>query len=705
MTNIAQPIDTRNAPSWRDYARWLASLGIHIFPLNPATKRPFANIDVASAIGWPEPPQGEGGLKFGTTDAAAIGAWWTRWPDALIGIRTGSISGLYVLDVDRKNDKDGFATINANNWIILNTVAAQTPSGGGHYYFSIPRGDQRRWKTDSDQIGKGLDRRGDNGYVVWYGADLSLQMAEPPAWMTGDIRIQNELSPHESRKPLGTDNASRFTDAVKALYSTNPNEMNYDDWRNISCAFRQSASGLGIDDAMIRMTWDGWCAQYGGNSYADNEKLWRSMANGTELGWSYLRGKASPQIQGELFFGQPTIPNAIDGKIFAPKDIFDEPLLGKLAGSTVSTELVAHIKDSRLPIGYDLFKRRQVKLNRMPWDKSPSGYPKPWTDDDDIYLQAWFHRYELKPSMEIVKYSARLSGLRNEFHPVLDYLNRLQWDGTKRLDELFIQYFNATNVEFARVVGAKFLIGMVARAYNPGCKRDEMIVLEGDQGIRKSTALNIIATDEYFSDSLPNLHDKDAAHHLQGCWLVEIGELAAMRRSEVEDVKRFVATRIDKFRPAYGHHIIESPRTAVFTATTNDDRYLKDTTGARRYWPIKCGTIDTDGLRRDRDQLFAEAVQRYRANERYWLIDQEETLAAIETAERREIDPWHDIVARHCAAIGGMPVSMDNLFRLALNVPYERLNASTNKRVAAILKSMGYRRQQLQRGGPWLYIR
>jgi predicted P-loop ATPase len=307
--------------------------------------------------------------------------------------------------------------------------------------------------------------------------------------------------------------------------------------------------------------------------------------------------------------------------------------------------------------------------------------------------------------MEVVKTSARLSARRREFNPVVDYLNLIQWDGIKRLDNLFTQYFNAANVDFARIAGAKFLIGMVARALNPGCKRDEMIVLEGEQGVRKSTALNILATDEYFSDSLPNLHDKDAAHHLQGRWLVEIGELAAMRRSEVEDAKRFVATRIDKFRPAYGHHIIENPRTAVFAATTNDERYLKDTTGARRYWPIKCGLIDTDSLRRDRDQLFAEAVQRYRAHERYWLVDREEPLAAIETAERREIDPWHDIVARHCATFAGMPVSMESIFRHALNVPYERLNAGTNKRVTAILKTLGYRRHQLERGGPWHYIK
>jgi predicted P-loop ATPase len=216
----------------------------------------------------------------------------------------------------------------------------------------------------------------------------------------------------------------------------------------------------------------------------------------------------------------------------------------------------------------------------------------------------------------------------------------------------------------------------------------------------------MLATDELFSDSLPNLHDKDAAQHLQGLWLVEIAELAAMKRSELEDVKRFVSTRIDKFRPAYGHHVIESPRTAIFAATTNDDRYLKDTTGARRYWPIKCGIIDVDGLQRDRDQLFAEAVARYRSSERYWLVgSNEEALQARETAERTEIDPWYDPVARHCAAQGSLPISMEGVFRHALHITHERLNSAANRRVAAILKALGYRRRQFGYGGPWQYTK
>lgn len=702
MTDIARPIASRNAPLSVDYARWLASLGINVFPLNPSTKKPFANSAIAATLGMPEPPTGEGGLKLATTERAAIDAWWTRWPEALIGIRTGRASGLYVLDVDRKNGKDGFVAINANNWSIPHTVAMQTPSGGAHYYFRISNNEQRRWKTDTDRLGIGLDRRGDDGYVVWYGANLSQPLASPPTWMT--IDIQDGPSPRAIRRPLGTDKAPHYEAAVKALYSIEPNELNYDEWRNASCAFRQSATALGVDDAMVRLTWEAWCVRYKMNNLADNERLWRSIDNGTELGWPYLRGRASPDVQGEIFFGGSRLPTTTD--VVRPNDMFDEPLYGKLAGSTVSTELVAHIKDAQLAIGFDSFKRKQVKLAPMPWDKSLRVFPMQWSDDDDIYLQAWFHRYELKPSMEVVKYAARLSALRNQFNPLVDYLDGLRWDCTYRIDDLFTHYFSASNVEFARLVGAKFMIGMVARAYRPGCKRDEMIVLEGEQGVRKSTALNMLATDELFSDGLPNLHDKDAAQHLQGLWLVEIAELAAMKRSELEDVKRFVSTRIDKYRPAYGHHVIESPRTAIFAATTNDDRYLKDTTGARRYWPIKCGAIDVDGLQRDRDQLFAEAVVRYRSNERYWLAgNNEETLQASETAERTEIDPWYEPVARHCAAQGLLPVSMESVFRHALQITYERLNSAANRRVAAILKALGYRRRQLGHGGPWQYTK
>lgn len=272
---------------------------------------------------------------------------------------------------------------------------------------------------------------------------------------------------------------------------------------------------------------------------------------------------------------------------------------------------------------------------------------------------------------------------------------------------MFTNYFKAENKEFANIVGAKFLIGMVARAMVPGCKRDEMPVIEGAQGAMKSSALSILAGDAYFSDGLPNMKDKEAMQHLQGQWLCEVGELAALRKGEIGDAKRFISARVDKFRPPYARHVIESKRTCVFAGTTNEDEYLKDASGARRFWPVRCGgLIDLEGLRRDRDQLFAEAVIRWRAREPYWLDQQQTEVANAETDARQVDDLWHEeiksFVESH-SSVGTM-ITMQLIVKVGLSMnEYNPQDRFTTGRVAAILKRLGYRRVQQGRGGPWHY--
>ena len=692
MNSISLPTDVGNQI---DRAQLLAHYGMAVFPLN-TNKRPFENAKVAAALGRPQPPEGQGGSKLATRDADAIGRLWMAFPGALIGIATGQAShGLIVLDVDRKNGRDGLETLNALKLLPPQTLWQQTRSGGYHYLYRDQSG--RPLPTDAGQLGDALDRRGDGGYIVDYGTfDPTTPIAPAPDWLleNGKQRSQSERSPLRSPELA----APSFGAAVIALNAHDPNNIGRDQWISITASYKQAVSSL-IDDATAKITWDFWCSRYENNDTGENDRQWKSIRS-TSSGWAALRD-GSPK-RAELLFGH--LPKTLLGKT-KDTDIFEEPLFGKLVGSTVSTELVTHIRNAQLPIAYDIFANEQVKTAKMPWDKHPANYPTAWTDDDDIYLQAWFHRVELKPSMENVKYASRIAALRTKFNPVTDYLDGLQWDGLQRLNGLFERYFSAANIDFARIVSPKFLIGMVARAFEPGCKRDEMVVLEGDQGTGKSTALNIIASDAFFSDSLPNLNDKEAAQHLRGLWLVEVAELAAMKRSEVEDVKRFSATRIDVYRPTYGRHNVKRARTSVFVATTNDDQYLKDSTGARRFWPIKCGKIDLIGLQRDRDQLFAEAVVRYRNREPYHLTATEGSIAATETAKRNEIDAWHDIIARYCAALSPLPVSMDQLFQSALSLPYQNRNSVSNKRVAGILRTLGYHRRQIERGGPWMYVK
>lgn len=458
------------------------------------------------------------------------------------------------------------------------------------------------------------------------------------------------------RKPLGTDRAPNFQLAEIALNSLNVNCYR-NEWRDISFAFRHAVTGLVHDDD-ARSVWDAWNAGFSKPSEPGaNDKQWRSADNGTNFGWSYLRhqaiksGNLTNDQRARITLGtpSPSITTSTTQET-QQQSIFDQGYNGPLAASAVSTALATSIRQN-LPLAYDTFKQRMVKRHAMPWDNEPTKkYPALWGDVDDAYLQSWFHHLALKPTMEAVRNASTIAAHRNKFNPVTDYLNSLQWDGVSRINDLFLTYFNATNEMFARIVGSKFLISMVARAYDPGCKVDTVVILEGEQGKLKSTALNVLAGDEYFSDGLPDIHHKDAADHLQGLWLVEIGEMAAVKRSDMVDVNRFLTTRIDKFRPSYGRHTIDSPRTSVFAATTNADVYLKDPTGARRFWPIAVGnTIDLDGLRRDRDQLFAEAVTRYRQSEQYWLNDAEYEVAKRETSERQELHPWHNTVIEYLA--------------------------------------------------------
>jgi predicted P-loop ATPase len=188
-------------------------------------------------------------------------------------------------------------------------------------------------------------------------------------------------------------------------------------------------------------------------------------------------------------------------------------------------------------------------------------------------------------------------------------------------------------------VGSKTLIAAVARVYVPGA-RSILIHFEGERDL-KSTVWNTLAGDAWFTDGLPDLHDKDAAQALQGKWLIEFAELSHFQRSEMETVKRFVSAKADHYRPSYGRKSATFPRQNIFVGSTNEAHYFKDSTGNRRYWPVQVqGVCAIAALARDRDQLWAEAVHRYQHGERWYLSADLEAVAKEEQAQRLELDDW-----------------------------------------------------------------
>ena len=253
----------------------------------------------------------------------------------------------------------------------------------------------------------------------------------------------------------------------------------------------------------------------------------------------------------------------------------------------------------------------------------------------------WLQRRELNVTPMTVSRSVGAVAREITVHPVRDHLGALAWDGVPRIETWACRYLGAEDTAFNRSVGALWLISAVARIFRPGVKADHMLVLEGPQGARKSTALKILAGEDWFTDELPDLGSKDAAMHMQGVWIIEIAELDAIGKAEVSRIKAFLTRTTDRFRPPYGRYTIEVPRQCVFAGTVNPDTYLRDETGNRRFWPVRCGTIDIDALARDRDQLWAEAVARFRAGAIWW-IDTPELIAAAksEQEKRYQGDAW-----------------------------------------------------------------
>jgi predicted P-loop ATPase len=343
----------------------------------------------------------------------------------------------------------------------------------------------------------------------------------------------------------------------------------------------------------------------------------------------------------------------------------------------------------------------------------------PLKDSDIFYIRAELDRlYRVSFPKELIFDASIAVAEKHRYHPVRDYLSALQWDGVPRLSSLFGAYFiTPERKPLYEAASRCFGIGAVARVYQPGAKLDTYPVLEGKQGIFKSSGIAALVPDKaWFSDTRIDLGSKDAYISLNGKWIYEVAELDSFKGWGSTRLKSFVSSASDSYRPPYGRLLQTIPRQTVFVATTNDSDYVSDSTGERRKWPVPVNSVDIDALHRDRDALWAEAVVAYRAREQWYLDDEMAAEMAEVAQEKQEADPLderiYDDVMHKLLTMADVPGT--DLSYLSVGQIYETIQSDSTKagpherrRISDSLRRLGFkvgakRRVQGKPANVWL---
>lgn len=379
-------------------------------------------------------------------------------------------------------------------------------------------------------------------------------------------------------------------------------------------------------------------------------------------------------------------------------------MTGSYQGNIFNAQLVLmNHTDWKGVLGYCDFSYRIIKRKLPPYHNAVLGE---WTDADTARLRIWLcEKFSFTPKTADADDAVMVAAQAQRFHPVREYLEALRWDGTERLDEWLHTYLGATVVgrtpkevgenfdvlKYQKLVGRMWMISAVVRVMRPPVKVDSVLILEGLQGLGKSTALKILGG-EWFSDTHFALGDKDGYQQMQGVWICELAELDSFNKAESTRAKQFFGSDKDRYRPSYGRRAQDFSRQCVFAGSTNQDSYLKDPTGNRRYWPILCMKLDIEALERDRDQLWAEAVHCYREGARWWVAEDEKYLFEEQQEKRFESDAWEELIVGWLSDVvnRGRDPTITEIMQGALKLEPVQIKPPEQTRVGRIMSRLGW---------------
>lgn len=354
----------------------------------------------------------------------------------------------------------------------------------------------------------------------------------------------------------------------------------------------------------------------------------------------------------------------------------------------------------------DLYKLNlftgNIELSRPPvWekDRDPGSL---LTDDDIIMLKCHLSmKYHWDVTTASLYEGVVFAAKECAYHPVKNYLNSLVWDKTPRINRWLIEYAGCDDNDYVRAVSQKFLLAAISRIMKPGCKFDHMVILEGAQGIGKSTMCGVLGGEWYKELSLFAERDKDTVDAMRGVWIAEVSELANFKRAEVEGVKAFISRQVDRVRLSYARLTQNFPRQCVFLGTINpdDEGYLKDKTGNRRFWPVACTKSDFNGLALVRDQIWAETYATFKNGGFKLYMEGEQLTQAMNAQKEREItEPWTETIESWLsvpANSSGPHTSMEIALG-ALELDPAKVGQWEKTRIAQAMKEIGWVRKEVR---------
>lgn len=509
------------------------------------------------------------GCKDAKTDIRAIKNWWKRYPDANIGIATGSISGgIVVIDIDIDEDKGVYGDESLSEWEkehgeLPETWRAITGRGGYHIYY---RSDDSIKNTTN--LYPGVDIRGEGGYVI-----------APPSIHQNGNYYQWELDPNDVDIHFADQQVMDFIKGPDKKAKVAPQKAKF----MLPDVIKSGAR----NDTLYRY---GCSLQAKG--YADDEILNKLEDANTRCDIP-LKDEELTTIYNSVLEkekGTKYIPNTSD----MPKEWHPPQIDRDDNGRPYQT-----INNAREAIEYDQKLFSKIRMNTLaytpyvfgslPWGKK-SDQVREWNNIDDSNLKMYVEKYYgIRPSEKVMD-ALTIVADKHSYNPVTEMLEQCynQWDGQKHIENLLPDYLGVEKTRYTTEVLKLFMLGAITRAYKPGCKFDYVPIIYGTQGCGKSTFCRALAVDDaWYDDNFNTIEGDKAAERLRGLWMAELAELLATKKAkELESIKSFLTSRADNYRPPYNRRTESRKRVCVFIGTTNSDHFLTDRTGNRRFLPL-----------------------------------------------------------------------------------------------------------------------